>query len=88
MTVLTREERALALRRITTDEIFRETLDELERAAFDEFMALPRWRRFAPGRFGGWKARAAIARIDAIRDLRTRLDWLASTQAPAARRVV
>ncbi len=87
MTTLTREERALALRSITTNDVFRDVLDEMERDAFNEFMAVPAWRRFAPGILGR-KARHAILRLEAIRDVRTRLDWLASTQAPAPRRVV
>lgn len=79
---MTREDRATALRSITTHPVFRDTLDELERDAFAEFMRIPAWRRFGP------KGRALIRHIDALRTVRDRLDWLASTQAPAPRRVV
>lgn len=79
---MTRDERAVHLRSITTNPVFRDVLAELERDAFDQFMALPMWRRW------GSKGRALIAHIEALRDVRNRLDWLANTQATAPRRVV
>lgn len=83
---MTREEQAIALRSITTSEVFKQTLDSLEREAFDEFMRLPRWRRFAPGIFGA-KARSLVAHIDAIRNVRERLNSLASISAHVPRKV-
>lgn len=78
---MTREEQAIALRSITTNEVFKETLDGLEREAFDEFMRLPRWRRF------GRQGRALIAHIDAVRNVRERLNSLASISAHVPRKV-
>lgn len=75
------EERAIALRSITTNPVFRDTLDEMERDAFAEFMRIPAWRRFGP------KGRSLIRHIDALRNVRERLDWLASTR-PSPRRPV
>jgi len=67
------EQRATELRAIVTNKVFQETLDGLEADAFDKFMAMPMSERM--DRAG----QALIAHIDALRDVRDSLTWLAST---------
>lgn len=72
---MTREERAVELRSIVTNEVFKDVMDELERDAFNHFMSLDMTERM------GRKGETIIARIDALRNVRSRLASLASIQA-------
>lgn len=67
-------EKANELKMIVTNPVFRDVMAELERDAFNAFMALPMTERMAR------KGETLIARIDALRDVRGRLNLLASTQ--------
>jgi hypothetical protein len=71
---MTPSERATELRAIITNAVFRDVMDELERDAFNRFMALPMQERMDR------EGEVIIAQIDAIRNVRSRLNSLASTQ--------
>lgn len=72
---MTPEERAIELRAIVTNAVFRDVMDELEQDAFNRFMALPMHKRMDR------EGEVIIAQIDAIRNVRSRLASLASIQA-------
>jgi len=72
---VTREERAVELRGIVTNPVFVAVMDELERDAFNQFMALPMHERMDR------EGETIVARIDALRNVRSRLASLASIQA-------
>jgi hypothetical protein len=76
------DQRSTELRSVITNPVFTETMDELERDAFDKFMALPMTARM------GDEGRNLIAHIDALRNVRDTLHWLASTQPRAPLSVV
>lgn len=71
---MTPEERAIELRAIVTNAVFRDVMDELEQDAFNRFMALPMRDRMDR------EGEVIIAQIDAIRNVRSRLASLASIQ--------
>lgn len=76
------EERATELRAIVTNAVFKDVMDDLERDAFNMFMALdPVARRSDRGA-------AMTAHIDALRNVRARLNSLASIQSRASTEVV
>lgn len=79
---MTREERATELRAIVTNSVFVEVMAELEADAFNQFMALPAHERM------GAEGQSKIAHIDALRDVRDRLNWLANTSGRAPSTVV
>ena len=76
------KERKAELLSIVTSEIFLDVMADLEKTAFDEFMRIPLWRRFGP------KGRSLVRQMDALRNVRDRLNWLASTSATPLRKVV
>lgn len=71
---MTPSDRAVELRAIVSNAVFKDVMDELERDAFDRFMALPMRERMDR------EGEVLIARIDALRDVRSRLNSLSSTQ--------
>lgn len=75
-------DQATELRAVVSNSAFREVMDDLERDAFNQFMALNEDDRHAP------KGRKLIAHIDALRDVRQRLDFLANTPTAAPHTVV
>lgn len=71
---MTPSERATELRAVITNAVFKDVMDELERDAFNRFMSLPMQERMDR------EGEVIIAQIDAIRNVRSRLNSLASTQ--------
>lgn len=83
---MTREDQASVLRTVYQNEAFTSLFDQLERDAFEEFMRIPAWRRYLPR----GKGRTLIAHIEALRNVRSRLNSIAmsSTQRAVPRQVV
>jgi len=73
---MTREQRAIELRAIVTNTVFKDVLDEIERDALDRFMRLPMEERLTD------KGRHLLAHVDALRELRDMLNWHAQQSAP------
>lgn len=69
-------------RHLATNETLRELFDEMERRAFDDFMARPWWRRFRTAGQGD------ICRIEVIRDIRRELDFKAKHTTRVVKKVV
>lgn len=72
---MTPSDRATELRAIVTNAVFKDVMDELERDAFNRFMALTMTERMER------QGETLIAQIDALRNVRARLNSLASIQA-------
>lgn len=73
---------ATELRAVVNNTAFQQVMHSLEQDAFNQFMALNEDDRHAP------KGRKLIAHIDALRDVRQRLDFLANTPTAAPHTVV
>lgn len=69
--------RAREVRYLAANPLLVEVFDKIERDAYEELLSMPGWQRILRPA----KQRALIERVKVIRDVRSRLAFLGTTQA-------